>query len=201
MTSGVPTRDRLIRSATIAFARSGYDAVSIRSITKAARTNLAAISFHFGSKEALYEAVLEARLALLSPPKRGKRDRSTRTAPLDQVVSALTRLFGTLREEPEAAALLFHQIAGPRPLSAATRGLVRGILRELTDLVAEGQAAGVIRGGSPALLAMVALSHPLFVALAASVLGPDLPWHDNDSEAIPAVVDHMERYVRAALAS
>ena len=38
----------------------GYDATSIRAITQAAGVNLGTITYRFGSKEALYEAVFGA---------------------------------------------------------------------------------------------------------------------------------------------
>jgi AcrR family transcriptional regulator len=48
------TRDRLLKVAEILFAQKGYDAVSVREITNAARCNLAAVNYHFGSKKTLY---------------------------------------------------------------------------------------------------------------------------------------------------
>ena len=48
------TRDRLLEVAEMLFAQKGYDAVSVREITTAARCNLAAVNYHFGNKKALY---------------------------------------------------------------------------------------------------------------------------------------------------
>ncbi|MBI4520101.1 MAG: TetR/AcrR family transcriptional regulator [Gemmatimonadetes bacterium] len=41
----------------------GFDATTLRDITGAARVNLAAVNYHFGSKDALLAAVLERRVA------------------------------------------------------------------------------------------------------------------------------------------
>lgn len=49
-----PTRERLLNEAERLFAGKGYDAVSLREITTAAGTHLAAVNYHFGSKENLY---------------------------------------------------------------------------------------------------------------------------------------------------
>jgi AcrR family transcriptional regulator len=57
------TPERLMTAAERLIARKGLDAVSIRDITGAARANTAAIHYHFGSKHALVEAILERRAA------------------------------------------------------------------------------------------------------------------------------------------
>ncbi len=40
----------------------GFEATSLRQITALAEVNLAAVSYHFGSKEELFESVLTRRL-------------------------------------------------------------------------------------------------------------------------------------------
>lgn len=56
------TTARLISSAEVLFAERGVDAASLRDITSRAGVNLAAVNYHFGSKEGLLRAVLDARL-------------------------------------------------------------------------------------------------------------------------------------------
>ncbi len=48
------TRERLLKSAEQLFAQRGYDAVSVREITKTAKSNLASVNYHFGNKKTLY---------------------------------------------------------------------------------------------------------------------------------------------------
>jgi AcrR family transcriptional regulator len=61
--SGV-TRERLILAAEELFARDGIDAVSLRQVNAAAgQRNASAAHYHFGSKDALIEAVSSYRLA------------------------------------------------------------------------------------------------------------------------------------------
>src|SRR5689334_18205967 len=59
---GSGTKTALIKAATILFADRGLDAVSVRDITKAARTNISAITYHFGSKEELIREVYKASI-------------------------------------------------------------------------------------------------------------------------------------------
>jgi len=53
------TRDRLIEVSGELFAERGFDSVSLRVITESANANLAAVNYHFGSKEELILAVVE----------------------------------------------------------------------------------------------------------------------------------------------
>lgn len=56
------TKERILDVAELLFMEHGYEATSLRSITAAADANLAAVNYHFGSKEALFEAVFTRRL-------------------------------------------------------------------------------------------------------------------------------------------
>ena len=51
------TRSRILDAAEIMLVQHGLNATTLRMITAEARANLAAVSYHFGSKEALIEAV------------------------------------------------------------------------------------------------------------------------------------------------
>ncbi|MCB1052024.1 MAG: TetR/AcrR family transcriptional regulator [Acidobacteria bacterium] len=56
------TKLQILDAAELLFAENGYHATSIRHITQQAEVNLAAIHYHFGSKENLLEAVLARRI-------------------------------------------------------------------------------------------------------------------------------------------
>ncbi len=55
------TRNRILDTAEELFAEKGIAATSLRVLTQAAGVNLAAVHYHFGSKEGLVDAVLERR--------------------------------------------------------------------------------------------------------------------------------------------
>jgi len=71
--SEAPTKEVILNAAEQLYADKGFAGTSLRAIIKAAGVNTAAIHYHFGSKEALIEAVIarraepanRARLALL----------------------------------------------------------------------------------------------------------------------------------------
>lgn len=56
------TRTRILDVAEALFMEHGFEATSLRSITSAADVNLAAVNYHFGSKEELFQTVLTRRL-------------------------------------------------------------------------------------------------------------------------------------------
>jgi len=60
-TSGA-TKDRILDAAEALFMEHGFEATSMRALTAAAGVNLAAVNYHFGTKEVLFQAVLVRRL-------------------------------------------------------------------------------------------------------------------------------------------
>ncbi|MFZ9812370.1 MAG: TetR/AcrR family transcriptional regulator, partial [Burkholderiaceae bacterium] len=60
------TRDRILRAAEQLFMTHGFQATSMRQITAAAQVNLAAVNYHFGSKEALVQEIFHQRLSWLN---------------------------------------------------------------------------------------------------------------------------------------
>ena len=78
----VSTKTKILDSAEQLFAQQGFGETSLRAITAAAGVNLAAVNYHFGSKEALAGAVVgrlmapinEERLRLLDELEAGETE-------------------------------------------------------------------------------------------------------------------------------
>ena len=60
------TKTKIIKTAEELFAINGFHHTSLRTITSKAGVNLAAVNYHFGSKEALLEAILDRHLLPLN---------------------------------------------------------------------------------------------------------------------------------------
>ena len=56
------TKTRILDAAESLFTEHGFEATSLRQLTTAAGVNLAAVNYHFGTKEELFQAVLTRRL-------------------------------------------------------------------------------------------------------------------------------------------
>ena len=63
--AGERTRQRLVEATRELLAEHGEAAVSLRAITEAADANVASVSYHFGSKDALVSAAIEQSLEQL----------------------------------------------------------------------------------------------------------------------------------------
>lgn len=92
------TRERLLLAGMHVFAVNGYELGTVREITHRAGANQAAVNYHFGSKAALYEAVVqrafEHALVPLDAPGVAERGRVglVRAFVSDMVMGALREL-------------------------------------------------------------------------------------------------------------
>jgi AcrR family transcriptional regulator len=85
------TREKIIKAASRAFARSGYEGASIRTIVAEADVNQAAINYHFGSKQGLYRAVLQAASRALMKDEDASQNDLPREAALRRFVRGQLR--------------------------------------------------------------------------------------------------------------
>ena len=64
--STTKTAADILEVAEAMFSESGYRAVSLRSITRRCEANIAAVHYHFGSKEILLDRIFEQRSAAIN---------------------------------------------------------------------------------------------------------------------------------------
>ncbi|SIT39840.1 Transcriptional regulator [Paraburkholderia ribeironis] len=69
------TKSRILDAAESLFIEYGYEAMSLRQITARAEVNLAAVNYHFGSKESLIHSMLSRRLDQLNEARLKLLDR------------------------------------------------------------------------------------------------------------------------------
>ena len=69
------TRERLLNIAEERFGEGGYEGTSLRAITVAAEANIAAVNYHFGSKEALLRAAVARAMAPVDSERVRRLDR------------------------------------------------------------------------------------------------------------------------------
>ena len=103
-------QDKILNAAEELFARHGYDGTSIREITRLADVNVAAVHYHFGSKESVLRAVTD-RIALPISRRRSAllEEATERALPDNPTVEVLLETF--LRADIEM--LLSLQERGP----------------------------------------------------------------------------------------
>lgn len=107
------TRERILATAEQVFAEGGVATSSLRTITSLARVNLAAVNYHFGSKEALIEAVYERRLGPLNRVRLANLDaleqRST-PATVDELVGAFVAPIVALSSHDAKDGIVFMRL-------------------------------------------------------------------------------------------
>ncbi|NIF52324.1 TetR/AcrR family transcriptional regulator [Burkholderia sp. Ax-1724] len=69
------TKSRILDAAETLFIECGYEAMSLRQITSRAEVNLAAVNYHFGTKESLIHSMLSRRLDQLNQERLKLLDR------------------------------------------------------------------------------------------------------------------------------
>lgn len=94
MSDSSDTKSRILDVAEELFGDQGLDRVSIRDITDAAKVNIAAVNYHFGSKEELIAAVFERRVRPLNEARLTALDqveKGSRTPKVEEILSAFIR--------------------------------------------------------------------------------------------------------------
>lgn len=123
-------REKVLRAAREAFATSGYD-VPLDEIAARAGVGPGTVYRHFPSKEALFEAVIAARVRDLADDA---RDRAAAADPGDAFFGFLARI----GEEAAAKRDMPDAIEAPGPLREE-------VFRALDTLLRRAQAAGAVR--------------------------------------------------------
>ncbi len=85
----IDTKERLLDAAEKLFSEHGVPTTSLRAITRAAKANLAAVNYHFGSKEALVQSVLDRRLRPLNAERIHRLDELETAHPEGPSVEAI----------------------------------------------------------------------------------------------------------------
>ena len=96
------TAERLLQAAEALIAERGPDRVSVRDITTAARANVAAVSYHFGSKRNLVRAMI-TRNAERFGSHRAALFASAGSASLESLVRAMVQATAELAADPDGA--------------------------------------------------------------------------------------------------
>ena len=111
------SKRKLFDAAQQLFADKGFEAVSVRDITQLANINVAAVNYHFGSRDALLGMVMmrylvpinEERLARLETVE---RKWSGKAVPLEEIIDAFVRPLATQARKSDLSERLFYKLAG-----------------------------------------------------------------------------------------
>jgi AcrR family transcriptional regulator len=85
------TKARILEAAENLFGMNGFDAVSLREITTAAGVNLAAVNYHFQSKDTLIDAVIARRIEPVNARRFALLDEAGPHPTVEQILEAFLR--------------------------------------------------------------------------------------------------------------
>ena len=111
------TKTRILDVAEQLFMEHGFEATSLRSLTAAAGVNLAAVNYHFGSKEELFQAVLTRRLDPMNQERielleRVEREAGGKPASVEKVIYAMLAPALRLARDEERGGKNFLRVLG-----------------------------------------------------------------------------------------
>lgn len=196
------TKLRLLNAAGEVFSEKGFRAGTVREICTRAQANVSSVSYYFGSKKELYEALLEHchREGLRRhPPDAGLRDDSHAEQALGVFIrSFLNRTLG--QDSPAwSTRLMAREMVDPSPgLSRMVASSIRPNLDRLMlivrTLMGEGAKEKDVRHCS---LSVVGQCQHYYRARAAiGMLFPDILW---DASGIDFLTSHILRFSLAAI--
>ena len=140
MTERVDTKVRILDAAEKLFGMNGFEGTSLRDITSAADVNLAAINYHFQTKDSLIDAIVARRI---EPVNKKRFEMLDAAGPNPTVEQILTAFIAPVMVKADAIAPLMGRI-----LSNPAHGDRAAVaLRRFRDSVAGRAAAAATDRG------------------------------------------------------
>ena len=196
------TRQHLLDAAGEVFAASGFRAATVREICERAGANIAAVNYHFGDKERLYQAVLKEtyqRAVAKYPADFGLRANATAGERLRAFVhSFLLRIFS---DGPSAqhGKLMAREMMEP---SGALDAIVREDIRPMSSLLL-GIVGDLLGPGATAeakrYCANSVVSQVLFYHHCRPVVTRIFPDMKFDAGALEDLAEHITRFSVVAM--
>ncbi|MFD5321568.1 TetR/AcrR family transcriptional regulator [Streptomyces sp. NPDC127098] len=109
MPDASPTKSRILDAAEELFGDHGYAATTLRAVTEAAGANVAAVNYHFGSKEGLLRAVVRRAMESVNAERERRLDELTAAGTPPGVGDLVRTFVGT-----GASLVRRHGPRGPR---------------------------------------------------------------------------------------
>ncbi|MDR1443228.1 MAG: TetR/AcrR family transcriptional regulator [Bifidobacteriaceae bacterium] len=103
------TRSLLLGAAAEEFAKHGLKGARVQAIVERAGVNERMVYHHFGSKDGLYRAVIDAERRALADSWQPTLERAVEMEPVEGLRTALAALFDLIVERPQLMAVRLHE--------------------------------------------------------------------------------------------
>lgn len=193
------TRERLFHAAMRLFAEHGFAAVTVRDICGKARANVAAVNYHFGGKQGLYEEVVHAAIRAMHGTTEAARTAGAGRPPDEQLALYVSVFLQRVHEGRDSwiHQLMTRELADPTP---ALDLVIEHVLRPRMDYLAGIVAALMERPLDDARVRHCVLSvHAQCLAVMRNPLGPRMGLAPTTSAELPAVAERIARFSIAGI--
>jgi len=194
------SKTRVVSAAAAEFAARGYAGANMDRVARAARLNKAMIYYYFGSKEALYRAIL---VEMFDDVGRRVREVAAAASPPDDKIRAFVVAIADAADaHPHFPPIWLRELAeGAQHVDAATLTYARNVLELLAAIIREGCAAGRFQPANPLLVHAGIVAPLMFFFVTGGIrtkLGrAGVPHVSNITRE--AVVAHVQRIALAVL--
>lgn len=136
---------RILEVAETLFAEKGFDGTSIRTIAKAAKINIAMISYYFGSKERLLESLIMYRTSDLKNQLDNLLQEDLE--PLDKINKLIELYINRINSNRGIYRILHFEFTSKKREKnlQSFSELKKGNLKSLESIIEEGQKKGIFR--------------------------------------------------------
>ena len=133
------SKRKLLDVAEQLLAANGFEAVSVRDITQAAKANVAAINYHFGSRDGLLSLVMHHHVLPLNEERLARletidRKGAGKSAALEEIIDAWVRPLVNPTRHSALSEQSFHRLVG-RIFSLQTKDLPAAIEDSMQQVV------------------------------------------------------------------
>ena len=178
-------KEKLLAAAVPLFAEKGFAAVSIREVAEAAGVNSALISYYFGGKSGLYEAVLNEQFSVITVFLQSLGAQPL--TPPEKIRGYARAVARAHQREPHLIYLWFREMAEPSsPFRHIIVEKIAMAAQFLRETLLEGVRLGIFRADVPLEYAVIGLAGMMNFFFAAR---PAL------SQMMPHMLLENERYV------
>jgi AcrR family transcriptional regulator len=143
-----PRKEEILDVATRQFAERGYEGTSMNDVAEAVGVRKASLFYHFETKEALYEAVLDRLIATIAMPLGAAYEAQGTWE--ERLVNAADTVTSVIASHPHAAKLLLREAMDWGPVARGElSGHVVAVLEASAAFIRAGQEAGVFAKADP----------------------------------------------------
>jgi len=164
--------ERILAAAAVEFASRGYSGARVDGIARRARVNKAMLYYHFGSKQAIYQALL--RSVFTSAAERLKAIAASGAAPTEMLDRAVAELAAFMAEHPHFPGIMLREVAGGGThLDRETLATLTSVPKAFSAIVMQGVQKGIFRPMHP-FAAYFTLIAPIVFYMASAPIRKEL---------------------------